>query len=261
MIENKSVISNSEDTAMQEIYEYIKHIKKIIKNNEDRKDELALFEEKVKKAFETCQSIIEKDTVLYKSRIYDESDKYEKTTNINSSNKFKAYLLQDSFVNPNVPENRMNKKGTKCLYVASDIPTSILEIVASNNDYVSVSEIRCKEDLYIVDLSKYWGYGDTREESLFSLQIQNSANLDDKDVGYLFPQYIAKICKDMGFDGIGYASKYVDMNVPVMKHMGINYAIFNYDKCEVISSDFYQVSDRSMSLYRLSGKKTSRVEL
>lgn len=291
MIENKYVLSDSEDATMRKIYENIKDIKKILKKYDDSKksakngkiflkiyekinvlnknkrknknDQVKLekFKVEIQKAYRSCEDVVDKGKVLYKSRIYDESDKYEKVKNIDLSKKFRAYLAKDSFVNPNAPENRMNKAGTKCLYLSSDIPTSIIEVGASNNDSISVSEVICKEDLYIINLSKYWGYGDTREESLFSLQIQNSANLDDKESKYLFPQYIADICRKMGYDGIAYASKYVDMNVPNEKHMGINYAIFNYDKCEVISTDFYQVSDRSFVLRRLSDSNTEIIKL
>ena len=51
---------------------------------------------------------------------------------------------------------------------------------------------------------------------------------------YLYTQAISAFIKSRGYDGIMYSSCQV-IN-------GINYAIFNYDKCEAISSDLYKIN-------------------
>lgn len=256
MIEDRNELLNKNDQVVIDSFNYVKSIKDVLFSKNRYDSSLDEFNEKLKSIFSDRKRIVNKGTILYKSRIYDEKDKYKKVINYNPNEEFHAYSKEKSFVNTKAPENRMNPNGIKCLYAASDVETTLLEIGASNNDFISVAEIVCNSDLLVADLSKYTAFADSRLDSLISLQIQSSINLDDNISGCLFPQYIAQQCMNNGYDGICYASKYVNLRDPRENKYGINYAIFNYSKCKAISSDFYQVlyreikADRYVNIFR-----------
>lgn len=70
-----------------------------------------------------------------------------------------------------------------------------------------------------------------------------SQGFDEKD--YIFPQFIASYCQHLGYDGIAYRSKYATKE-NVQKNQGINFTVFNYQKCEAIGSKLYTVNKISI---------------
>ena len=67
---------------------------------------------------------------------------------------------------------------------------------------------------------------------------------------YVFSQFIAGYCESLGFDGIGYRSKYARKN-DVNKHNGINYTFFNFEKCRAVSSKLYSVRNTSLEIKKV----------
>ena len=49
-------------------------------------------------------------------------------------------------------EGRANARGITCLYVASDVDTTLHEVRAGVFDFVSVGTFRLKQDITVVDL-------------------------------------------------------------------------------------------------------------
>ena len=72
-------------------------------------------------------------------------------------------------------------------------------------------------------------------QNLFSRPHQNNEN-------YYLTQYISEKIKNNGFDGVSFhSSKYAHKNALGMTEHGYNFVIFNYDKCEAVSSKLYRV--------------------
>lgn len=238
-------MNNKSIDSITEAYKFVNTYKKKIEkcSNKNYKE----FDDIVHQVFRNCKVLIPNGK-FYRSRIYLEDDKYEKYMQPITKDGFNGYNKQGSFINPKASENRMNKKGDKCLYACSDDITSMLEVLSANDDYVSVSEIKVNEPLIITDLSKSASIGGTAFYCYISVQIQARISEDNHNGNYQFSQYIAKLCKKDGYDGIAYRSKYASIS-DVYENRGINYAIFNYDKCEAISSDIYQIAKRETVIY------------
>lgn len=238
-------MNNKSIDSITEAYIFVSKYKKRIDryNSKNNKE----FDDIVHQIFRNNKVLITNGK-FYRSRIYLEDDKYEKYLQPVDKYGFNGYDKFGSFINPKASNNRMNKKGDKCLYACSDDVTSMLEVLSANDDYISVSEIKVNEPLTIADLSKSASIGDTPFYCYVSIQIQSRISEDSHNGKYTFSQYIAKLCKDDGYDGIAYRSKYASIS-DVYDNKGINYAIFNYDKCEAISSDIYQIAKRETKIY------------
>lgn len=191
---------------------------------------------------------------LKRARIYDIlKDKEEKTP------EFRGYGPEGSFVPPQnatVSAGRANPSGIIYLYSASDVQTAIAEVNPSANDEVSVAEIEVKDDLKILNfanLSASTVGSDNkslawkRDIPLELTRIFNTPQHNSD--GYFLCQYISEYIKVRGYDGIRFASSKVKTDWD--KQLGINYAIFNYQKCEAISSELYSAED----VKRILGKR------
>ena len=91
--------------------------------------------------------------------------------------------------------------------------------------------IKNKEDLKLIDLRL------NRENEVVNAIAKffvQSPTLDNPDA-YIYTQVISAYVRNFGYDGITYTSCQV--------YGGINYAIFNYDKCEPISSELRCVTN------------------
>lgn len=195
---------------------------------------------------------------LKRARIYDIlKDKEEKTP------EFRGYGPKGSFVPPKnaaVSAGRANPSGIIYLYSASDVQTAIAEVNPSANDEVSVAEIEVKDDLKILNFANLSAstVGSDNKSLAWKrdipLELTRVFSMPQQDSdGYFLCQYISEYIKVLGYDGIRFASSKV--KTPWDKQAGINYTIFNYQKCKAISSELYIPED----VQRILGKKINGI--
>ncbi len=197
------------------------------------------FNKYLEEIFESSKVFINPKTEFFRARKFD----FHEVDENKLGTQFEGYSKNESFVNkkndwPNY--GRMNPQGISVLYVASDIRTSITELHPYFSEIYSVATIINNEELKIADLSSpYSSIQDDFKRNLALLVndfLSEGSGLKD----YIFPQYISSYCKHLNYDGIGYRSKYARKK-DLQDKMGINYAIFNYDKCEVIDSKIFEI--------------------
>lgn len=157
---------------------------------------------------------------------------------------FQGYDKEGSFVNLKsrwASSGRMNPQGITVLYVASDERTAITELHPHLDEVYSVATIKIKkgETLKIADLSQ------KLVDDEFTEELTEAISMGNSEEDYVFPQYVASFCKSLGYDGIGYRSKY-SLRDDVKHNRGINYTIFNYEKCEVLSSKLFRIGQVSV---------------
>ncbi len=142
---------------------------------------------------------------------------------------------------------RANSKGIQCLYLASDITTTLHEIRARDLDYVAVARFSPAKELKIIDLANLekispfsMGAFDTEWFAInmpilkkISNEIAKPLRRQDSELDYLPAQYISDFVKSLGFDGICYRST---LNIS-----GLNYAIFNYKKLVCMNVKLYHI--------------------
>lgn len=191
-------------------------------------------------ALKTTEKVIEKHHPFFRARNFDEKV-YEK--NPGNDPNFQGYNKEDSYVKKDVSWEdfgRMNPRGTKVLYASSDYKTAIREIHPYYDQIINIGYIRNMAKLRIADLSQGIGRGRTFYHSFISNIIQECVSEGNTEKEYIFPQFIASLCKKLGFDGVAFRSKYATKS-SVKKGEGINYVIFDIDKCEPMASKLYRV--------------------
>lgn len=198
--------------------------------------------------FRLKETTLTKETKLYRAREFD----FLTRDRSKDGTQFEGYDKEGSFVNlksdwPN--EGRMNPQGIHMLYTATDAETCIAELKPYSGCVYSVATINVLNELKIVNLSeKLPDIEDAFLETLSEIIIKNlSSGVGGK--AYVLPQFIAGYCKYRGYDGIAYRSKYANLYEKSDKE-GINYAIFNYEKCKVIESKIYHVGKMELEVYR-----------
>jgi len=130
----------------------------------------------------------------------------------------------------------MNPIGISVLYVASDAKTCIKELHPGVEELISVATIETTKELKVADLSKGNSRLDNAQASYLSIYVQELISQGYKERDYIFPQFVSSYCKSLGFDGIGYRSRYATRE-QINKKSGINYTFFNYrDRFKVTSS-------------------------
>ena len=229
--------------AMQDAYNYIRKVKESLQSDNrffvDKK-----FTEYLKKIFYEADVFIPAGQNFYRARRYD-------ANRIDSSKigtQFEGYGVKESFVNedskwPSI--GRMNPEGISVLYVASDIRTAITELHPYYNEIYSVATIKTNEQLRIADLSRSESFIDDAFTRNIAIYVQEWISQGSSNKDYVFPQYISSYCKSLGYDGIAYRSKYATKD-NTRKREGINYTIFTFKKCEVISTKLYDVGKVSV---------------
>lgn len=149
-------------------------------------------------------------------------------------------------------EGRANAKGIVCLYVASDVDTTLHEVRAGVFDFVSVGTFQLKQDITVVDLRSiaeispfiegldYLDHAINKQylEKL-NTEMSKSLRRGDSTLDYVPTQYIVDFIKSIEhngvheYDGIEYNS--------AMNPGGYNLAIFNPDLFECITVDIYDI--------------------
>lgn len=138
---------------------------------------------------------------------------------------------------PNIATaGRANSKGISCLYLASDLPTTLHEIRARDLDIITVGTFCLKKAINLVDLSNLehispfmsddfdseWFAINMRVLKKINEEIAKPLRRQDSEIDYLPTQYISDFVKSLGFDGIKYKS--------TLNPEGTNYAIFDTKK-------------------------------
>lgn len=143
---------------------------------------------------------------------------------------------------------RANSAGISCLYLASDITTTLHEIRARDLDYVSVATFISKKKLKIVDLSNLnnispfsvgsfdyeWFAINMSILKKINYEIAKPLRRQDSELDYLPAQYISDFVKSLDFDGICYRS--------TLNNEGLNYAFFDHNKFKCIDIKLYHIS-------------------
>lgn len=214
---------------------------------------------KLKNSFKDLECVLSKGTVMYRARAFhnpkyglytrflvythvaDEKDvANDPNVRIGDLVGFLGYNAQDSFVNPNkftVGEGRCNYKFSPCLYAADSVHVAISEIKPLVREIVSVAKIKNKKELKLIDLrlcNNEW----INALAMFFVQ---SPTLENPDA-YIYTQAISAFVKKYKYDGIIYSS--------CQTFGGINYAIFNYEKCEAISSELKCIANISYDVQK-----------
>ncbi len=191
------------------------------------------------------------DTItLKRARIYNEPDAAERFLNPTNS-PFNGYDKEGSFVNlQGTSEGRCHPKHIPYLYAANSVECCIAEINPSIGSIVSIADIIANQPLRILNLSKTFAIsskvgslitGITDSDVFLYLQdLFSRPHQVDED--YYLTQYISEKIKNCGFDGLSFhSSKNAYKNSFGMTKHGYNFVIFNYEKCEAISSKLYRV--------------------
>lgn len=192
--------------------------------------------------------------ILKRARIYDKADKFSRYRNPPKS-RFQGFNAKDSFVNEKGNEGRCNPKFIPYLYAADSVPCSIAEINPGIDSVVSVANIKIQEKLKVVSLCSGFAISDTTGNIIKDipdcwavLYLQHLFSLPYQEDGdYLLTQYISEKIKCTGMDGLLFnSSKYAYVDEYGMRKQGVNYVIFNYDKCKAVSSKLYRVKSIDM---------------
>lgn len=198
------------------------------------------------------ENTIAKDTILYRARIYSESDRFDKYhyPEFYKNQVYKGYDESQSFINLNtsaVPEGRANPSGIPYLYAAFDMETAIKEIKPYAETSINIAEIKLLDDLHIVDLCNNGGIANDAWGAEFLMLLCASFSTPIFDKGdYFLSQYISEYVKNKNFDGIAFLSAFTNFDDYYETNQGKNITIFNYKKCKATSSSLYLVNKVSI---------------
>ncbi len=204
--------------------------------------------------------LLRKTDTLYRSRHYEEKDAENKFCDQcgeeDNSKKFWGFPKEACGAPPSskcLKAGRCNPIGLSLLYLANDHKTAIEEISPLVNEYISVAEFFPIRDLKIFNLSvnNFHIYDDTdKYRWLHSLirQIeiifQNPANESSNDE-YKICQAVVEIFKELKFDGVAYSSS----KASAFQKEALNYAIFDTELCEPVSSKLFKIADVKINYY------------
>lgn len=142
-----------------------------------------------------------------------------------------------------VPVVRQSNIEISDLHVAESPTTAMYEVRPFMFDAVNIAKIRVNEPLRIVniavDLDLSSNKGATKEMWVMGM-IQGAFskptnNTDD----YLPTQVIAEYVRSLGYDGIRFNSS--------LHYGGVNLTIFNYEKCEAVSSQDFRIEEMKIT--------------
>lgn len=215
---------------------------------------------------EQSRKIIEKDTILYRARLYTGDTSYipymrsgKSDEGLDESGKplipmppsfhpiksrqksgFWGYGEKDSFVPPTndfIGDGRANPSYIKYLYTAEDAYTAVAEVRPYLSSTVSLAEIKINEKLTVADFSVEGIHNMTglAECLMFYLMKDFSRPSESDKKNYIPTQYVSEYIKTLGLDGIRFSSS--------LHSKGRNVTIFNYDNCQPINSKLFEIRD------------------
>lgn len=199
------------------------------------------------------------DLMMYKCYGAPEGERL-KFNYVGKSNPFKGLTKEASFIPPKevkVSAGRANPKYVKYLYVAESPTTSMFEVRPFIFDAVNIAKIRVNEPLKIANIAvdlDLFGDKDVKMEVYIMGRIQGAFskptnNPDD----YIPTQIIAEYIKGLGYDGIRFNSS--------LHSGGVNLTIFNYNKCEAISSQDFRIEDIKLTARAAVGSASYQGDL
>ncbi len=155
-------------------------------------------------------------------------------------------------------EGRMSPRGISCLYISDSVEGAMAEIRASRHDEVAVMEMRPKEPLRILDLSRIDEISPFDENVDCGSLASNKVNLlqmkdaltkpmrstDDK-IEYVPTQFIAEFARLAEFDGIGYNSVLHEKDGRPSYNIA-SFVLFD-DAFERVSMRLYRVSKSDLT--------------
>lgn len=212
------------------------------------------------------QVIKDTDYKLYRARVYDKEDVYDKFNGcVHVEDQFKGFDKEESFVNLTKVQSqgRANVKGMPCLYASEDKKTCTLEVCPKKGVAVSIASIVLKEKLTLLDFSRtvnvtagtFDNIQETEWKNDFKFYISHEMNLPIFDESkYVLTQYVTKYAKNKGMDGIIYDSTSYLADRDYCKS-GKNVAIFNYEKCEAVSSKLYLVNSIDIDMTEFNDQR------
>jgi RES domain-containing protein len=153
-------------------------------------------------------------------------------------------------------DGRANPRGIPYLYVASDPETAVSEIRPHVGAEVTVGRFKAKHPLQVVDLrdprvQSPFGLGEDLNYVLtflgylrhLGLELSRPVQPDKGHVEYLPSQYLCELIKELGFDGVLYAST---------SDRGYNVALFHEDKVKCTRTTSYKVSAVNVEIQKAS---------
>ena len=181
------------------------------------------------------------DHMIYKCYSAPDGEKLD-VKYVGKANPFKGLTKEASFVPPKnvkVSAGRANPKYVKYLYVAESPTTAIFEVRPFIYDAVNIAKIQTTELLKVANIAVDLDLSndkDTTVDMHVMGMIQGAFskptnNTDD----YIPTQVIAEYIKSLGYDGIRFNSS--------IHSGGVNLTIFNYEKCEAISSQDFRIEN------------------
>ena len=180
---------------------------------------------------------IDAGAIVYRARLIKNKDK------LNGRSPFEGFDGSDSKQPPKEKTlaMRANYEYIPYLYCSSTAYGAMSEIRPYINAKISLAEIQLNKPLRCLDLCYVWNETCEDESSYVEKNISfitQLSNMFQKPVEYgenahdYYPtQRIAEYIKNLGYDAIIYKSA-LDSNA-------LNYCIFNYEKCDVISTRVY----------------------
>ena len=179
--------------------------------------------------------------MIYKCYSAPEGEKLD-VKYVGKANPFKGLTKEASFVPPKnikVLEGRANPKYVKYLYVAESPTTAIFEVRPFIYDAVNIAKIRVNEPLKVANIAVNLDSSNDQNATveMYAMRMIQGAfskptnNADD----YIPTQVIAEFIKSLGYDGIRFNSS--------IHSGGVNLTIFNYEKCEAISSQDFRIEN------------------
>lgn len=181
------------------------------------------------------------DHMIYKCYAAPEGEKLD-IKYVGKANPFKGLTKEASFVPPKevkVSAGRANPKYVKYLYVAESPTTAIFEVRPFIYDAVNIAKVQVNEPLKVANIAVELDLSNDKNatvEMYVMRMIQRAFskptnNTDD----YIPTQVIAEYIKSLGYDGIRFNSS--------IHSGGVNLTIFNYEKCEAISSQDFRLEN------------------
>lgn len=181
------------------------------------------------------------DHMMYKCYAAPEGEKLD-IKYVGKANPFKGLTKEASFVplkSIKVSAGRSNPKYVKYLYVAESPTTAIFEVRPFIYDAVNIAKIQINEPLKVANIAvelDLFNNKDTTLEMHVVGMIQGAFSKPTNDTDdYIPTQVIAEYIKSLGYDGIRFNSS--------IHSGGVNLTIFNYGKCEAISSQDFRIEN------------------
>lgn len=163
-------------------------------------------------------------------------------------------------------DGRANSAGIKCLYLASEIDTTINEVRAGVFDYITIGTFTLKKDITVVDLKRIDKISPFALENIdlvnyaINKQHLNKINQEmgkvvrtsDSKLDYIPTQYICDYIKSICVDDASVDLKYsgIEYNSTLCTR-GYNLAIFDPDLFDCTETTIYKINSLSYDTNRV----------